>query len=189
MSCAIKECNRNQRITRGMCQTHYGRWLKHGSPMVVKNWIKPSRQQLKEMFWSKVKKTSSCWLWLGCQNNYGYGKFYGQAAHRFCYELCIAAIPKKLHVLHQCDVRNCVRPTHLFLGTQKDNNIDMAAKGRSARGERNGGAKLKNADVRTIRHLHSSGTPAFVLADKFHVTSGAISMILLNKTWDYAECN
>jgi DNA invertase Pin-like site-specific DNA recombinase len=35
-----------------------------------------------------------------------------------------------MSVLHKCDVRNCVNPDHLFIGTQLDNMRDCKAKGR-----------------------------------------------------------
>lgn len=91
-------------------------------------------------FWSKVAKTDACWLWTGRQFWDGYGAFDRRIdgvkkifkAHRQSYELSVGAIPDGLHVLHRCDVRLCVRPDHLFLGTNDDNVADRTAKGRSS---------------------------------------------------------
>lgn len=88
-------------------------------------------------FWSKVNISTSCWNWIGCLNNKGYGEFrvwktWSEYAHRFSWALHFGPIPNGLKVLHRCDNPRCVRPDHLFLGTQADNVADMLAKGRES---------------------------------------------------------
>ena len=51
-------------------------------------------------------------------------------AHRQAWVQNFGPIPKGMYVCHTCDVRNCINPEHLFLGTQSDNIRDMATKGR-----------------------------------------------------------
>lgn len=70
-----------------------------------------------EVFWSRVVRTESCWLWTGSHDEDGYGS-YGRTngssrAHRIAYELCIGPIPEGLTIDHLCRVRNCVNPAHL----------------------------------------------------------------------------
>lgn len=90
---------------------------------------------LMERFWSKVTKTSSCWVWTGCTGDSGYGhiKVDGRviAAHRIAYEISNGPIPEGLCVCHSCDVRRCVNADHMYLGTHTENIADRVAKGRS----------------------------------------------------------
>ena len=85
-------------------------------------------------FWAKVNKTDGCWLWEGVTTPNGYGMFpvpgtrKSVSSHRFSWEQANGEIPQGLSVLHRCDVRACVNPEHLFLGTQMDNMIDMMKK-------------------------------------------------------------
>ena len=98
-------------------------------------------QSTEQRVWSKVQKTESCWLWHGAINAHGYGNFAVREgpnrnlktvlAHRFALTLHGVDIPSGMQVCHRCDVRNCVNPVHLFLGSNADNIRDMVAKGRS----------------------------------------------------------
>lgn len=78
---------------------------------------------------------SDCWTWVGAINSNGYGQLNGPLgnriyAHRASYEMFIGPIPKGLFVLHHCDNRKCINPSHLFIGTLKDNTQDAISKGR-----------------------------------------------------------
>ena len=73
---------------------------------------------------------SSCWLWEKTLFVNGYGRVGGERAHRKAWELSYGAVPDGMLVLHHCDVRSCLNPMHLFVGTQLDNMHDMIEKGR-----------------------------------------------------------
>jgi hypothetical protein len=76
---------------------------------------------------------NGCFEWIACLDGRGYGTFWtnrGCGAHRIAFELYCGPIPSGLWVLHHCDNRKCVNPSHLFLGTQFDNMRDMVRKGR-----------------------------------------------------------
>lgn len=87
-----------------------------------------------EISWVPVPECG-CHIWTGHVDKDGYGELrvYGQTkkAHRYAWERKHGEIPDGMSVLHRCDVRPCVNDVHLFLGTQRDNMLDMIAKGRS----------------------------------------------------------
>lgn len=108
-------------------------------------------------FWARVRKRDGgCWLWTGQihkARGYGYFSFGGfnMNAHRVSWMIHRGVIPADMHVLHSCDNRLCVRPGHLFLGTNQDNYDDRDRKGRVAHGDRHTRSKLTAALVREIR--------------------------------------
>jgi hypothetical protein len=141
----------------------------------------PVMPPLAERFWPKVDKRESCWLWIGSKDISGYGRMSragrGEKAHRLAWELTHGAIPAGLSVLHRCDVRACVRPEHLFLGTPRDNSHDAMRKGRLASGLRNGGTKLTDDHVLAVRCLLASGWRQRDIAQRFGVSQHLISLI------------
>ena len=96
-------------------------------------------------------------------------------------------------VLHKCDNRCCVRPSHLFIGSQAANVADMIAKGRgnylfgphtSVRGEAHGAAKLTESDVKKIRSLIGRFTHKEI-AKRYGVSKGLISHIVIGRNWSH----
>lgn len=87
-----------------------------------------------ERFWQRVDMGGACWRWMGARLPAGYGRLSFQRrsmyAHRVAYLLTYGVIPEGLCVLHRCDNPPCVRPDHLFLGTQTDNARDRERKNR-----------------------------------------------------------
>ncbi len=135
--------------------------------------------------------SDACWLWHGDSTAKGYGilpsptgertqrgKLRRIYAHRLFWELFNdKSIPDGFLVCHRCDVRNCVNPEHLFVGTPLENSADMKAKGRSTWGEKNPRAKLKESEVVEIKSLLKSGQSQASLGEKFGVSRGAIKEI------------
>lgn len=99
---------------------------------------------LVERFAANVQAGSEfeCWPWTGKTIIKGYGRLRGAdgdkvLAHRLAFELASGTpIPDGLCVLHHCDNPPCCNPSHLFLGTMKDNTLDASAKGRMRNGRR-----------------------------------------------------
>lgn len=140
-------------------------------------------------FFTKITITpDGCHLWTGAKIPRGYGRYSPMGrrgkryyAHRFAWELANGRpVPDEAVVCHRCDNPSCVNPEHLFVGTQADNMKDMAAKGRSTKGELSGRAKLKRADVLLIL---SSDRTSRELAPQFGVSAGHIRSIRAGKRW------
>lgn len=147
---------------------------------------------LEERFWLHVNKTETCWLWTGArQRDYGkvrvylgHRKYADRRAHRVAWELTNGPITDPdLCVCHKCDVRLCVRPDHLFLGTRAENLSDMTAKGRRARGAQSGQSAITPDIVRLIRSGSLRRGELSRLARELGVTSSALSLIRLGKNW------
>jgi hypothetical protein len=155
-----------------------------------------------DRFWSRVRIGDGCWEWIGFKNKKGYGHFCRLRAHRAAWGYLRGEIPAGLCVLHKCDNRACVRPSHLFLGTRADNNADMRSKGREARGARHGSrtrpgswargarrasAKLDDDKVRAIRAACACGEMQRVVAERFGVAEITVWKILHRRTWTHVH--
>lgn len=99
---------------------------------------------------------TGCWLWKLSKKPNGYGQLWWadrvRYAHQVSYEVHVGPITDNLNVLHTCDVRHCVAPAHLYLGTQKRNMADMRERKRSATGDRNGSRTHPERRARGARH-------------------------------------
>jgi len=149
-----------------------------------------------DRFWKYVNKTDTCWLWTGYIGRRRRGIIYPEgerksiAVHRFSYQHFVGPIPAGMYVCHHCDNPSCVRPDHLFLGTQTDNMRDMVKKGRSNKptGESNGRAKLTDDAVRFIREnykFRSKQCGQKQLARKFGVCVQTIQEVLDGRKWSH----
>jgi hypothetical protein len=145
---------------------------------------------LREKFLAKVcpEPASGCWLWQGLVRPDGYGaaRFEGKerGAHRVAWMLFRGEIARGMVVCHRCDVRACVNPDHLFLGTAADNARDMAEKGRNRLGEQHGSAKLTAKQVRRIKAMLAEDRMyVSEIAREFGVSETTIRAIRAGKTW------
>lgn len=187
--CSIDNCEKPAR-GRSWCRMHHQRWLRHGDPNAIRK-TKP----VEERFWAKVQKGEGCWLWTGWFSNRGYGqiKLGGRGtssmhAHRLSYILVNGPISDELNVCHKCDNPSCVRPDHLFLGTQKENVADSCAKYRMHYGVSHALAKLNDCDIRNIREQYvKGGVSQEALAKFFAVAQTLISGIVRGKRWPHVN--
>lgn len=154
------------------------------------------------IFWSRVERTDGCWIWTGRREGRGYGRFGAAprrwSAHRLAWTLTYGPIPDGMFVCHRCDNPPCVRPDHLFLGTNSDNLLDASRKGRIASGARNGaythperrqrGEQINTAiltadQVREIRRRYASGERQIDIARAFGTRNTNVSRIVRRETW------
>ncbi len=140
---------------------------------------------------ARNKRPNGCILWEGKISTYGYGTLCHKAkpflAHRVSYELCVGTIPDELYVLHKCDVRLCVNPTHLFVGTHQDNVADCIAKGRNIRGEKQWKSKITEDDVRAIRRRLREGATQSSTSRELGISLAIVSNIAQGKHWKHVE--
>ena len=147
------------------------------------------RNTIKNRFYSYVSlpNENGCMEWRGGLFGNGYGminiKRKGVLAHRFSYYLHHGKDPKKMFVLHTCDNTKCVAIDHLFLGTQKDNMIDMVNKERGymKKGLNHPDSALTKKDEEEIKRLLFQKIPQSEIAKIFNVSQGLISHVLIGR--------
>lgn len=127
---------------------------------------------------------SGCWLWLAQISTSGYGRFCVSAqqrmyAHHFSYET-FKGSRNSLVVRHTCDVKCCVNPDHLVLGTHEDNYEDARQRKRYHSGERHRLSKLTLAQVEAIRCAEG---PQTSIAATFEISQTQVSNIKTRKNW------
>lgn len=188
--CSVPECER-PRNAHGLCSMHYNRLRRTGDVGQAGSTCKYVRGDANARFWAHVAKSDadSCWLWNAAVGSHGYGAFGVErgvivCSHRYSWELHYGSVPEGMDVLHRCDVRRCVNPAHLFLGTNADNINDMLCKERQARGEKKAQAKLTEQIVRGLRRSPDSDD---ALADRYGVIPRTIRNARTRKTWKHVE--
>jgi predicted DNA-binding protein (UPF0251 family) len=133
-----------------------------------------------------VPDTDACVEWVGSVRRHGYGQVrIGKSiasAHRVAYEIHRGSAAG-MFVLHKCDNPRCINPAHLFLGTQRDNMVDMTSKGRGVTpvqtvGESHKWAKLKDSEAVEVLELVRDGKLAQTEIGKmFGVSQATVSRI------------
>lgn len=141
-----------------------------------------------DRFWAKVDKSGDCWIWRGAVFLSGRGIGHGTIkvrgrptlAHRFSWQIHYGDIPVGSLVCHHCDNPPCVNPEHLYLGTQSTNMKDRSDRGRTARGGRNGRAKLSENQVQWIR---SSAMSSRAVGDALGINRRTVTRIRARRSW------
>lgn len=129
-----------------------------------------------------------CWLWSRATTTKGRGQVWingaVRRASRVFYERFVGPIHSDLHVLHKCDVPQCVNPAHLFLGTHADNMADMVQKGRSLAGEKSLRTSLTRDQAREIISAVMDGAKPTDLRRRFGLKKSASVFIASRRRWN-----
>lgn len=196
--CSVRWC-RGEHRARGLCYLHYQRFMKTGSTDAPRSKFDDGRsmqEHLAERMMSGLEVLpTDCWVSSKSYlhiNGYAFvvidrrpGKgLFRERVHRLSWKHFNGPIPEGLVVCHKCDYRPCFNPDHLFIGTQHENLLDMARKGRRS-GSKSAQAKLKDDDIVAILTAYNGGVMQSELAKQFGVSQTAISLITLGKRWKH----
>lgn len=152
---------------------------------------------LRERFWQKVDKKSdpnSCWLWTAARNK-GYGvigrtkatspkRGNHMATHVSWWVHTGEHVPTGMVVCHKCDNPPCVNPNHLYIGTPRQNAMDMVERNRMGASLRDH-AVLTEDDVRAIRQAHEKGSTQVSLAKFYEVSPQCINAVVRRRSWKH----
>ena len=176
--CKAEGCTVTKIKGHGYCNTHYARFKRLGTIDLVSH-----KQPIEERFWRFVTKLSDaeCWEWQGSKNFKGYGKLphdNEQQAHRVSYVIFKGEIPEKTMVLHHCDNPSCVNPSHLYLGDNKQNMIDMISRDRARpRG------KPPTLSKEQVAMIAESTDTRKDIAEKFNTSIASVDFIKSGKMY------
>ena len=176
--CIVEGCDRVRMHKESqLCNYHHIRFLRNEELVPIAKKIR-HKGNLEERFHQKytIDEKTGCWLWNAGKQSDSYGTIQNGRqnllAHRVSYEIHYGDIPNGLCVCHTCDVRSCVNPDHLFLGTDQDNADDKMAKGRHRLCSIQELSFLDIADIRTNMELKK-----IELARKYDVSLDMVNAI------------
>lgn len=149
-------------------------------------------RSVEQDFWPRAGADSrGCLLWRGhrAENGYGFflftfgGRRFRVGAHQASFVIANGPIQPGLVVMHSCDVRRCISPGHLSIGTPLENAADRVAKGRGAFGSSHGMAKLTEEDVAAVRSCLAGGESVRGVARAFAVDPKLVRQIRDGAIW------
>jgi hypothetical protein len=135
-----------------------------------------TQEEKEKLFWKKVEKTDTCWLWRGALDR-GYGVSAltevcrSRRAHRIAWIFTKGPIPKGKIICHKCDVKNCVNPDHLYAGTYGDNHVDASNAGGFSDGKP---SRFKEGELWLMQRMRDKGLTFAYIAKCFKCSPGAV---------------
>ena len=134
---------------------------------------------------------SGCWLWTGCVQSSGYPsmcagrKGVSVSVHRVSLAEKLGR-PLTANALHTCDIKRCVNPEHLYEGSAADNSRDQVDRGRTTTGERNGRARITEAQaIRVMTVYRNTGLSASMIARAMGMPDYTARDIIAGRTWKH----
>lgn len=192
----------NVAMGRGrFCSHTCGHLGRRKRPLAERFWGKVSKDGPLPAF---MPELGCCWPWIASLDKAGYGQIHtggrANAAHQVALELALGRpLAEGEWACHTCDYPACVRNDeigtyvvngvayprfgHLWVGDQSSNIADMAAKGRTAQGTKNGHSKLTEGDVSDIVALLQQGVPSHAVAIRYGVSWPTINHIQYGRSW------
>jgi hypothetical protein len=134
-----------------------------------------------------------CWLWQGIKfERTGYGQVTHEkrvySTHRMSMHVFKSFdLKSKALILHRCDVKHCINPDHLYVGTKEDNARDSMERGQQVKGSTHPNAKLSEDKVKEIWKLIALGKAPKDIAARFNVDVSTINLIKRRKTWTHVR--
>lgn len=185
-ACSVQGCDKYGPLTKTWCTRHYARQRRTGQIGPPGTLNSPRNSSFGELIkYHGYDEVEGCWVANGVKNDDGYiiWNTGGEkvSAHRVSYTHYKGPIPKGLSVMHSCDVRPCMNPGHLSIGTHRDNMLDCARKGRSPM------AKLVKEEVVEIRKLINAGKTDDEIGRMFEVTGSTIYQIRVGNNWKWLK--
>ena len=184
--CSVEGCGIFGSLTKTWCTRHYARHLRKGDLGPVGLMRAPNNATPEELIkYHGYQIVGECWEANGFRNEDGYviwkTEWTGLSSHRAAYRHFHGPIPEGLEVMHSCDNRACMNPSHLSVGTHADNMNDCARKGRSPN------AKLSEEQVRIIRNQFGLGKTSKALAEEYGVSPANINLIVKRVNWVWVK--
>lgn len=183
-TCKLEGCKKEVRSKQsGICEMHYYRMRRNGDY----HKHKPRRVPTIEF---RVDENNCFIVTSHTPLNTGYFLFHlrdgvRKSMHRLVYEECFGEIPDGLVVRHKCDVRGCINPEHLELGTQADNVMDTVKRNRTLRGVDSPTSKLSEETVRKIKTMLAAGIRNIDISRELNVNPSTICNIKHGGAWKH----
>lgn len=185
--CSIEGCGGTFKVTAGLCNKHYIRMRRHGSPTAGGT----ERGSVAAFFDAHVDyQGDDCVIWPFSRDGNGYARMRhngrNEPAHRL---MCIRAHGEpsepRNHATHKCGrgADGCINPRHLEWGTPFKNQQDRVRHGTSNRGERCAAHRLKAEQVETIFSRLQAGERPYLLAREYGVHDVTILDIKIGRSW------
>lgn len=105
--------------------------------------------------------------------------------HRLVLEAFAGPCPPGMQACHINGVRSDNRISNLRWGTVKANANDREIHGNTARGEKQGSAKIVAATVRSIRAAYDGGSSTRAIAKQHGISQSHVVRILSKKNWKH----